>query len=159
MPAAFAMSNDRRQIRLSIGSQFENIELVHAVIGDALAELGVDEESSHWIDLAVREGLANAIQHGNRMDPEKLVEVEVTLQPEDEIVVRISDEGEGFDPEHLPDPLEPQNILRPTGRGLLYIQKLMDSVEYSGRSGGGTELVMCKRLPTGEPVEKGEKER
>jgi len=130
---------------LTIGSRFENIELVHAVLSDALSAFDLDEESRHWIDLAVREAVANAIKHGNRLEPNKRVEIDLELQHE-ELVVRVRDEGEGFDPGDLNDPLAPENRLRPNGRGIFYMKSFMDDIQYRFRPGEGTEVTLRKRL-------------
>src|SRR6266480_1318420 len=95
---------------LAVASRFENIELVQAVVDDLLVRLGLGEDDRHWIGLAVREAVANAIRHGNGGDPEKQVEVEVRLE-ESEVVVVVRDEGTGFDPTAVADPLLPENLL------------------------------------------------
>jgi len=139
------MPTDSSPFHLTIGSRFENIELVHAVLADALSAFDLDEESRHWIDLAVREAVANAIKHGNRLEPEKRVEIELEMEHED-LVVRVRDEGEGFDPGDLNDPLAPENRLRPNGRGIFYMKSFMDDIEYRFRPGEGTEVTLRKRL-------------
>ncbi|HUF79164.1 MAG TPA: ATP-binding protein [Thermoanaerobaculia bacterium] len=133
---------------LTIGSRFENIELVQAVLSDALSAYDMDEESRHWVDLAVREAVANAIQHGNRLAPDKRVEIDLELSGR-ELVVRVRDQGEGFDPGSLIDPLAPENRLRPNGRGIFYMQKFMDEIDYDFQPGRGTEVTLRKRLGTG----------
>jgi len=130
---------------LTIGSRFENIELVQAVLSDALSAYDMDDESRHWVDLAVREAVANAIKHGNRLEPEKRVEIDLELTGT-ELVVRVRDQGEGFDPETLNDPLAPENRLRPNGRGIFYMQKFMDEIDYDFQPGRGTEVTLRKRL-------------
>ena len=138
------MSEDHR-FHLDVGSRFENIELVQVVLRDALERLGVDEDSRHWVDLAVREALANAIKHGNAQDPGKQVHIDLFLDGDD-LVIRIADEGEGFDPSSLQDPLAPENLLRPSGRGIFYMKSFMDQIQYGARPGGGTMVTLRKRL-------------
>lgn len=133
---------------LTIGSRFENIELVQAVLSDALSAYELDEDSRHWVDLAVREAVANAIQHGNRLEADKRVEIDLELT-EEELVVRVRDEGEGFDPGTVIDPLAPENRLRPNGRGIFYMQKFMDEIDYDFQPGRGTEVTLRKRLGKG----------
>jgi serine/threonine-protein kinase RsbW len=133
---------------LTIGSRFENIELVQAVLSDALSAYDMDEESRHWVDLAVREAVANAIKHGNRLAADKRVEIDLELSGR-ELVVRVRDQGEGFDPGSLIDPLAPENRLRPNGRGIFYMQKFMDEIDYDFQPGRGTEVTLRKRLGTG----------
>jgi serine/threonine-protein kinase RsbW len=132
---------------LTIGSRFENIELVQAVLSDALSAYDLGEEGSHWIDLAVREAVANAIKHGNRSEPEKRVEIELEVTRQ-EVVIKVRDEGEGFDPETVHDPLAPENRLRPNGRGLFYMKKFMDEIDYRYEPGKGMEVTLKKRLAT-----------
>jgi serine/threonine-protein kinase RsbW len=136
---------------LAVASRFENIELVQAVVDDLLVRLRLGEEDRHWIGLAVREAVANAIKHGNGGDPEKQVECEVRLDGE-EVVVTVRDEGKGFDPAAVADPLLPENLLRPGGRGIFYMKSLMDRVEYRFDSRhGGTEVVLRKRINAAGP--------
>lgn len=144
-----------RELHMTIASRFENIELVQAVVDDALKERGVPDDTRHWVGLALREAVANAIKHGNRQDPEKQVEIEATLGPE-RIELRILDEGAGFDPGEVADPLAPENRFRASGRGIFYMKRFMDEVEYGSAPGGGTALTLRKRL---EPVEGARQER
>jgi serine/threonine-protein kinase RsbW len=138
------MPGDHR-FHLDLGSRFENIELAQVVLKDTLDQLGVDEDALHDIDLAVREAVTNAIKHGNEQNPDKQVHVDLLLEGE-ELVIRIEDEGRGFDPSSVPDPLAPENILRTNGRGLLFMRKYMDDIQYSLRPEGGTVVTMRKRL-------------
>src|ERR687892_1517903 len=93
-------------VRLQIHSNFEMLDFVQ-LVSDRMAQLaGLDEDTIHWIGVAVRESVINAIKHGNREDHRKLVTVEFTFAPPtepSELVVRVLDEGEGFDPESLAD--------------------------------------------------------
>jgi serine/threonine-protein kinase RsbW len=135
-----------QSFHLSIGSRFENIELVQVVLKDCLERLGMDEDARHWIDIAVREAVANAIKHGNAQDPAKQVHVDVELDREN-LVIQVQDEGSGFDPSHLEDPLAPENLLKPNGRGIFYMKSFMDEIQYSIRPGGGTVVTLRKRVP------------
>lgn len=130
---------------LAIGSRYENIELVQVVLEDSLQRLGLDDDTRHWIDLAVREAVANAIKHGNRQNPDKRVEVDLSREGE-ELVIRIEDQGSGFDLGRVEDPLDPQNLYRPNGRGIFYIKSFMDQIDYSFGASGGTVLTLRKRL-------------
>jgi serine/threonine-protein kinase RsbW len=130
---------------MDLGSRFENIELAQVVLKDTLDQIGVDEDARHDIDLAVREAVTNAIKHGNQENPDKQVQIDLLLEG-DELVIRIADEGSGFDPSSVPDPLAPENLLRTNGRGILFMRKYMDDVQYSLRPEGGTVVTMRKRL-------------
>ena len=138
------MSGDHR-FHLDLGSRFENIELVQVVLKDTLDQLGIEEDARHWIDVAVREAVANAIKHGNAQSPDKQVHVDLLLEG-DELVIRIEDEGAGFDPSTVQDPLAPENLLRPNGRGIFYMKSFMDDIQYDLRPGGGTVVTMRKRI-------------
>lgn len=131
--------------RLTIGSRFENIELVQIVLADCLERLGVEQDTCHWVDLAVREAVANAIKHGNRKDPEKRVSVELARVAE-EVIVQVEDQGDGFEPERLADPVDPANLLKPGGRGIFYMRSFMDAIDYSSGSHGGTVVTLRKRI-------------
>jgi serine/threonine-protein kinase RsbW len=139
------MSTESSRFHLAVGSRFENIEIVQVVLNDALERFGLEEDSRHWIDLAVREAVANAIKHGNQEDPAKRVEVEVELSGSD-LTIQVFDEGGGFQPESLGDPLAPENLLNPNGRGIFYMRSFMDRVDYNFRPEGGTVVTLKKQL-------------
>ena len=133
------------RFHLAIGSRFENIELVQVVLRDSLERLGMEEDARHWVDLAVREALANAIKHGNEENPSKQVHVDLEVEGE-EVVIRVEDEGVGFDPAQVVDPLAQENILKTNGRGILFMEKFMDEIQYGAGPGGGTMVTLRKRL-------------
>jgi len=136
---------EERHFHLDVGSRFENIELIQVVLRDSLERLGVDEDTRHWMDVAVREAVANAIKHGNAQDPGKQVHVDL-FREGDDLVVRVEDEGIGFDPAELRDPLAPENLLKPNGRGIFYMKSFMDEIQYGPRPGGGTIVTLRKKL-------------
>ncbi|HEY3492083.1 MAG TPA: ATP-binding protein [Solirubrobacterales bacterium] len=136
---------EQRHFHLDLGSRFENIELVQVVLRDSLERLGVDEDTRHWVDVAVREAVANAIKHGNAQDPVKQVHVDLFLEGDD-VVIRVEDEGAGFDPDQLRDPLAPENLLKPNGRGIFYMKSFMDEIQYGPRPGGGTIVTLRKKV-------------
>jgi serine/threonine-protein kinase RsbW len=94
------------------------------------------------VDLALTEALANAIVHGNRKDASKLVYIGIGCESPGDLLLTITDEGDGFAHERIPDPTEGANVYSGHGRGLLLIKHLMDSVEFSM---GGRCLIMRKR--------------
>jgi serine/threonine-protein kinase RsbW len=140
-------------VKLQIHSNFEMLDFVQ-VVSDRVGQLaGMDEDTVHWIGVAVRESVINAIKHGNREDTQKLVTVEFTFTPQAnpaELVVRVLDQGEGFDPHDIADPLAPENLLKSSGRGIFFMRSLMDDVSLKRASGGGMEVRMVKKLsPSG----------
>jgi len=134
-----------RHFHLDVGSRFENIELVQVVLRDSLERLGVDEDTRHWMDVAVREAVANAIKHGNAQDPGKQIHVDL-FREGDEVVIQVEDEGIGFDPAQLQNPLAPENLLKPNGRGIFYMKSFMDDIHYGSRPGGGTIVTLRKKV-------------
>jgi serine/threonine-protein kinase RsbW len=139
-------------VRIQIHSNFEMLDFVQ-VVSDRVGQLaGLDEDSIHWIGVAVRESVINAIKHGNREDYGKLVTVEFTFTPisrPSELVVRVLDQGEGFEPLDVADPLAPENMLKSSGRGIFFMRSFMDDVTLSRASEGGMEVRMVKKLATG----------
>jgi serine/threonine-protein kinase RsbW len=131
-------------VELTIASQLEFIDLVTTVTDNITHMIGFDEETSYWINMAVRESVANAIEHGNKYDPQKAVDLRFTIGV-DALRVTVRDYGEGFDPDALPDPLDPSNLLNPAGRGILYMRTFMDQVTYDRHPGGGMQATMTKR--------------
>ena len=139
-------------VRLQIHSNFEMLDFVQ-VVSDRIGQLaGLDEDAVHWIGVAVRESVINAIKHGNREDYGKIVTVEFVVAPSNdpsELVVRVLDQGEGFDPEEVGDPLAPENILKSSGRGIFFMRNFMDDVTLRRGDEGGMEVRMVKKLATG----------
>jgi serine/threonine-protein kinase RsbW len=139
-------------VRLQIPSNFDMVDFVQ-VVSDRVGQLaGMDEDTVHWIGVAVRESVINAIKHGNREDYGKLVTVEFTFTPiasPHELVVRVLDQGEGFEPDEVADPLAPENILKSSGRGIFFMRSFMDDVVLRRHADGGMEVRMVKKLATG----------
>ena len=141
-------------VRLDFYSTFEMLDFVQVVSEHIARMAGLDEDARHWVNVAVRESVINAIKHGNANDERKRVHVEFTpLQPSPTqgIVIRVRDEGPGFDPSTLPDPLAPENLLKASGRGIFLIRSFMDEMVLQRAPEGGMEVVMVKRAsPTPE---------
>ena len=143
------MLTDDHLVRLELPSSFELLDLVQ-VLSDRLSSIaGLDEDLTHWVSVAVRESVINAIKHGNREDRSKHVVVEFMLRPRsrpEEFVVRVLDEGEGFDPEDIANPLDPENMLKSSGRGIFFMRNFMDDVSITRRPEGGMDVRMSKKL-------------
>jgi serine/threonine-protein kinase RsbW len=140
----------RRVVRLEFTSSIDIVEMVD-VVSESVGRIdGLDEEARQAIALALRETVINAIKHGNRNDASKRVFVEfetVTGGDTKELTICVRDEGEGFDPELVPDPCDPQNLLKTSGRGILIVRSFMDDVFIQRVPEGGMEVRMRKRLP------------
>ena len=145
-------SSETGPIRMSLSSRFENIEMAQHLCGKLLEGWDLNEETTHWILMALREALANAIKHGNRQDVAKRVHLEMDVK-DHTLKIRIRDEGTGFDPAKVADPLATENRLKTSGRGIFYMKTFMDEVRFSQADGGGMEIVLTKDLTQGKQKE------
>jgi serine/threonine-protein kinase RsbW len=144
--------NGHQVVRLEFTSAFEMLDFVHVVSDHVARSVGLDEDSRHWVCVAIRESVINAIKHGNRNDTSKHVFVEFETASHVEapkLMIRVRDEGEGFDPETIADPRAPENLLKSGGRGIFLIRSFMDDVTVQRAPEGGMEIRMTKRLPRG----------
>jgi serine/threonine-protein kinase RsbW len=141
--------NGRRTVRLEFNSVFEMVDFVQIVSDHMGRSVGLDEDSLHWVGVAIRESVINAIKHGNRHDAAKHVFVEfeaTTVDVVPELSIRVRDQGEGFDPEEVANPLAPENLLKSSGRGIFLIKNFMDDVQLQRAPEGGMEIRMVKRV-------------
>jgi serine/threonine-protein kinase RsbW len=142
-------ANDHNIVRLEFTSTFEMLDFVQ-VVSDHLARgVGLDEDSMHWVSVAIRESVINAIKHGNRNDAGKRVFVEfetATRADIPELAIKIRDQGEGFDPEQVANPLDAENLLKSSGRGIFLIRNFMEDVHLQRAPEGGMEIRMVKRV-------------
>ena len=136
-------------VRIDFHSSLGMLDFVQMISEYIARTVGLDDESVHWVTVAVRESVVNAIKHGNREHPDKLVTVEFTFAPPadpGELIVRVLDEGEGFEPEEVADPLAPENLLKSSGRGIFFMRSFMDDVQLNRGPEGGMEVRMMKKL-------------
>lgn len=143
------MTDNHNTVRLEFCSVFEMVDFVQIVSDHMGRRVGLDEDSLHWVSVAVRESVINAIKHGNRNDPKKHVFVEFKSN-ESELSVRIRDQGEGFNPDEVADPLAPENMLKSSGRGIFLIRSFMDDLTLERAPEGGMVVRMVKRVPKPE---------
>jgi len=143
------MSNQSRHeaetVERSLDSTLESVDYAEEITMGVAQRAGFDEDDLTKIGMAVRESMVNAVVHGNRYNANKKVRFSVSKN-EERLTVRISDEGEGFDYEHLPDPLAPENLFRSSGRGIFLIRSFMDEVRIRRLDPGGTEIVLVKHM-------------
>jgi serine/threonine-protein kinase RsbW len=139
----------QRSLRLEFTSAFEMLDLVQVVSDHVGRDVGLDDESVHWVGVAIRESVINAIKHGNQNDTAKRVFVDfetASASGAAELNIRVRDQGPGFDPEHVADPLAPENLLKASGRGIFLIRSFMDDVILQRAPEGGMEIRMTKRV-------------
>lgn len=111
---------------------------------DILTRAGVDPSTIADIAISVSELVNNAIVHGNRFSPAKVVTVRIQVS-DGVIRVTVADQGEGFNPEAVPNPVDDDNLLREVGRGLYIVRNFVDEVTVSSAPSGGTRVEIIKR--------------
>ena len=142
-------ANGHHIVRLEFTSTFEMLDFVQVVSDHIGRGIGLDEDAVHWVGVAIRESVINAIKRGNRNDASKHVFVEFATAPPQhaaELNIRVRDQGEGFDPQEIADPLAPENLLKSSGRGIFLIRSFMDDVRLQRAPEGGMEIRMTKRV-------------
>ncbi|HJT89067.1 MAG TPA: ATP-binding protein [Bryobacteraceae bacterium] len=127
----------------SLDSTLESVDNAEEIAVSMARGAGFDEDDLIKIGMAVRESMVNAVVHGNRYSANKKVRFSVAKSAQ-RLTVRITDEGEGFDYEELPDPLAPDNLLRSSGRGIFLIRSFMDEFQIRRLEVGGMEVTLIK---------------
>lgn len=133
----------------SFDSSLDSVNKIEQLAEQVAERAGFDEDSVPHVAMAVREAAVNAVLHGNAYDTNKhvLASFETTT---DDLIIKISDQGPGLDPETIPDPLAPENILRGSGRGIFLIKAFMDEVHFR-QLHPGTELTLIKHRTPAKP--------
>ena len=126
-------------------STLESVNKAEEMAEKAASQAGFDEDARGGISMAVREAMINAVMHGNGYSPEKRVKLSFE-QSGDNLVITIRDEGQGMDPENIPDPLAPENLMKQSGRGIFLMRAFMDDVKFR-KLEPGTEITLIKRVP------------
>jgi len=139
------MSSSESTVELRIQSSLDYADLVENLTNNLTAMAGCDSEHAYFIEMAVREVLINAIRHGNQFDLHKPVTVQFRFDAA-RFEVQIDDQGQGFDFEHLPDPCDPANLLKSSGRGIFLVRSFMDDFSLTYIPNHGTEVKFAKKL-------------
>jgi len=135
------LSHTHEKIEFELPSDLTLMNGVLQYLLERVAKLGVIAPEKSNLFIALDEAFVNAVKHGNKNDPTKLVRVGAELSPK-EACFTIEDEGEGFDVQTIPDPCDPTNLFKSSGRGVLLIYNIMDEVEYNAQ---GNRVKMVKR--------------
>ena len=129
-------------VTLTCNTDLRFIDLIQVVGAEFLKHLSFTQEDGEQLWLAIQEGIANAMRHGNKLDQAK--PVKVTFIPQvDRFEIQISDQGAGIDLATIPDPNLPENLMKPGGRGVYFMRAVMDEVRLD-RSPEGSTLVLIK---------------
>ena len=138
-----------QRVSYRLESTLESVNKAEEMADQAASQAGFDDDTRSGISMSVREGMINAVLHGNAYDPAKRVNLSFE-QTGTELVIVITDEGKGLDPAGIPDPLAPENLLKQSGRGIFLMRAFMDDVRFR-KLNTGTEITLIKRIPGSEP--------
>lgn len=139
------MSAEPRRVEVTLESKIENVDLGEEMARQIAEAAGFSEDEQYRISMSVRECLINAHKHGNRGDVSKKVQLNLTVDTE-RLVVQVSDQGQGFRLDQIPDPLSNENLLKSSGRGLFLVRCFMDDLQVEQSDAGGSLVTMSKKL-------------
>ena|SRR6185436_1839967 len=140
-----APSVTEQTTRLVLPSHIEAVADAAAALTGFIRDCGAPDDAAFGIEMAVREAVTNAMVHGNQEDEAKSVEVVFNCHG-NELEIEVRDQGEGFDLGSVPDPTDPANLMKTSGRGIFLMRTFMDDVQYVHRPEGGTAVRMSKRF-------------
>lgn len=135
---------EKKFYHLEIESDPKNLITVEEFINYFAVELNLREDKINALLLSVTEAVTNAIKHGNKNQPNKLVTINVTFDSE-YLTISIKDQGEGFNPNNIPDPTHPENLLKDSGRGIYLMKIYMDEI-YFNKTNEGMETILKLKL-------------
>jgi serine/threonine-protein kinase RsbW len=139
------LADASRTVKQVLDSTLESVDQAEHVALELARESGFDEEDLDRIGMSVRECMVNAVVHGNRYNANKKVVLSLSRTPE-RLTIRIADQGEGFDPNELPDPVAGDNLLRHSGRGIFLMKTFMDDLQVRRLQPAGTEVTLIKNV-------------
>lgn len=137
------------RVSYTMDSTLDSVNKIEQLAEQCAQRAGFDEDTISPIAMAVREAAVNAVLHGNSYDTNKHITASFETTT-DSLIIRITDQGPGLDPEKIPDPLAPENILRGSGRGIFLIRAFMDEVNFR-QLHPGTELTLIKHRTPAQP--------
>jgi serine/threonine-protein kinase RsbW len=137
------------RVSYTLDSSLDSVNKIEQVAEQCAQRAGFDEDTIPQIAMAVREAAVNAVLHGNAYDSNKHITASFETTA-DSLIIRVADQGLGLDPDKIPDPLAPENILRGSGRGIFLIKAFMDEVNFR-QLHPGTELTLIKHRTPAQP--------
>jgi len=133
-----------KRVVLKLDSTLDSVNEVERKASELATESGLDEDEVQRIEMAVREAAVNAVYHGNAYDPNKKMTFSMERTAES-LIITVADQGKGLEESQIPDPLSPENLLKPSGRGIFLIRSFMDEVRIRNMQ-PGTEVTLIKHV-------------
>ncbi|HEX5481117.1 MAG TPA: ATP-binding protein [Terriglobia bacterium] len=152
------MAAEPQVVEMTLESTLESVTAAEEVTTEVCSKAGFDEEEQHRIEMAVHESMINAVSHGNKYDAHKHVRVRFQTYA-DRLEIHIRDQGLGFDIGHVPNPLQAENLLKVSGRGIFLIRSFVDEFRVERPEGNGTEVILVKRKNSKKNSDQGGKHR
>jgi serine/threonine-protein kinase RsbW len=149
------MAADPKHLEVTLQTQVESVNLAEEMCLRFAEAAGFGEDDCYRIGMSVREGVINAFHYGNQERPDKKIHLMVDLTDE-KMIIHVLDEGKGFDLAAVPDPLAQENLLSTSGRGIFLMRSFMDEFDVVIGRTGGAEVVMSKKLPSGDSAQNGQ---
>lgn len=140
---------DTRRLELRLESKIDSVDAAELMVLGLAREAGFEQDELDRLGMAVRESMVNAIAHGNAYSRDKWVHFAVEAGPNG-VQIEVRDEGAGFNPDDVPDPTVPENLLKVSGRGMLLMRALVDEFSIERAPEGGMLVRLAKRPSTGE---------
>lgn len=138
-------------VTLTCNTDLRFIDMIQVVGGELIKQMNFSLDDCERIWLAVQEGIANAMKHGNKLDESKIVTLQFAPSHE-QIVIQINDQGQGIDLDSVPNPNLPENLLKSSGRGIYLMKQVMDSVEMNHSKSGSTLVLVKRKKAQKQPV-------
>ena len=146
--------SESRSIELRLESKIDSVDAAELIVQGLAREAGFSSDELDHLGMAVRESMVNAVTHGNGYSKDKSVHFAARLE-DGKLTISIRDEGEGFDPQGVPDPTAPENLMKTSGRGLLLMNALVDEFRVGPAEPGGTQVTLVKSGPGREGEKQG----
>ena len=137
------MKNEPQEIKITIPSRLDELHKIERISTKVGKKMHLSRDQQDNLSIAVTEAVGNAIVHGNKKNPEKTVDIHIRFK-KGEIQVSVTDQGKGFNPDTLSNPLDPDNILKESGRGIFILKTLMEDVHWSFSPEGTTIHFVMK---------------
>ncbi len=147
------MAAQTKRIEVTLETLLDSVDLSEDITLRVADAAGFDEEDRHKIGMSVREGVINAVQYGNQQQRNKKIRLIFELEA-DKLVIRVLDQGPGFELAEVPNPLAEENLLKCSGRGIFLMRAFMDEFAVRRGQNGGAELIMAKCYPSARPADR-----